>query len=205
MKVDDVDDEPLDLVPFNARAAEIGASLALTSTGWNRIRNEQKRALRDCVEAWALRRECIVDDGVIVGEADGVRVTIALYDVSEALAVVRAEARRPVDVSVVVEPRTLGNELRERFAKAFHIGDPAFDELWHIVSSDAEKARVVLDETCRVAIQELVAVAWCRTLYERGHIEIRLDAENLTGRHVTLATQLAVALGRRELSSSPYR
>jgi hypothetical protein len=204
MKLDE-DDEPLDLVPFDARSAEIGSSFALTSTGSNKIRNEQKRALRDSVEAWALRRECVVDDGIVVGEADGVRVRIALYDISEALAAVRAEARLPVDVRVVVEPRTLAQGLRERFSKPFLVGDPDFDATWHIEATDADAARVVLDETCRFAIQELAALAWCRTVYDRGHIEIRLDAESLAGRHLTVAMKLAVALGRRDLRSSPYR
>jgi hypothetical protein len=204
MKVDE-DDDPLDLVPFDARSAEIGASLELTSTGRNRIHNEQRRALLDSVEAWALRRECLIDDGIIVGEIDGVGVRIALYDVSDALAVVRAEARLPLDARVVVEPRTLAQGLRERFSKPFLVGDPAFDETWHIETSDADAARVVLDETCRDAIGALATIAWCRTLYARGHIEIRLDAENLAGRHLRLAMQLAIALGRRELSSSPYR
>lgn len=34
MKVDD--DDPLDFTPFNARSADIAASLELTSTGRNR-------------------------------------------------------------------------------------------------------------------------------------------------------------------------
>lgn len=204
MKLDE-DDDPLDLVPFDARSAEIAAELQLTSAAWNRVHNAQRRALLDAVEAWALRRECIVDDGIVVGEMDGVRVRLALYDVSDALAVVRAEARLPLDVRVVVEPRTLTQGLRERFSKPFLVGDPDFDTTWHVETTDEDAARVVLDETCRVAIDDLAAIAWCRTLYDRGHIEIRLDAERLAGRHLRRAVQLAVAVGGRAVSASPYR
>lgn len=199
------DGDPLEWTPFDPGPVATLAEVALTATAMNRARNEHKRALHDNVEAWALRQGCVVDDAIVVGEIDGVRMTIALYEVTEALAVVRAAARIPVDVSVVVEPRTLRHDLSDRLSKPFLLGDPELDRTWHIETDDAELARVVLDETCRSSIQELGAVAWCRTLYERGRIEIRLDVEGLAGGHLALAMQLAVALGRVELRSSAYR
>jgi hypothetical protein len=201
----DADEGRRDWAPFSPSPVPGSAQIALTPIGMNRVRNEEKRALHQSVEAWARRQGYVVDDSIVVAEVEGVRTTIALYEITEALAVVRATARMPVDVSVLVEPRTLKHDLGDRLSKPFRVGDPELDRAWHIETDNADLARVVLDDTCRSAIQALGAVAWSRTLYERGRIEIRLDAEGLAGGHVALAIQLAVGLGRIELSASPYR
>jgi hypothetical protein len=93
------------------------------------------------------------------------------------------------------------HRLRARFGgKAFETGDEAFDRGWHI---DTSAAHPMIDEDCRETIRD--AGCWCRAVYERGAIEVRLDADQLAGAHVLSGIELALVLARARSQTTAYR
>jgi hypothetical protein len=168
------------------------------------VEGDSANALRHRTEHWARARGFVIADSMITHTVDGVTALVPLYAITEGTAVVRATAMHPVDVSLAIEPKTWMHRLRARFGgKAFETGDEAFGRAWHIDASDAGAAHQMIDEDCRETIRD--AGCWCRAVYERGAIEIRLDADQLSGAHVLSGIELALVLARARSQTTAYR
>lgn len=143
------------------------------------VEGDTANALRRRTEHWARARGFVIADSTITHTVDGVTAIVPLYAITEGTAVVRGTAAQPVNVSLVIEPKTWTHRLRARFGgKAFETGEEAFDRAWHIDASDAGAAHHMINEECRETVRD--AACWCRAVYERGAIEVRLDAERMS-------------------------
>ena len=83
--------------------------------------------------------------------------------------------------------------------------DAAFDAGWHASASDPSAATQLLDDACRSALREAVKVGWYRATYDKGAIEVRVDAESLAGRHLLAGMDVVAAFARSEIRTTAYR
>jgi hypothetical protein len=163
---------------------------------------EAQRALRLRVETWAKGKGFEIADSHVVREEDGVTVRVPLFDVTDATAVVRATSLLATDLVLVVEPRRWSHRLRDRFGETFTFGDAAFDEAWHVTTSDERAARQVL-EASRGALSAVRA--WTRVTYDAGRIELHLDSDTLAGADILAAMDLVATIARAQIRTAAYR
>lgn len=168
------------------------------------VDGDVKNRFRARVEQWARQRGLPVAESRITVVADGVTLGVALYEITEATAVVRATAAQPVKMSLAVEPTSWMQRLGARFgAASFATGDVGFDRQWHVTASDAGAAHQLLDDDGREALRDVGC--WCRATYAEGAIEVRLDDGRLAGAHVLGGMELALLLGRARVHTTAYR
>ncbi len=203
----------VDDIPFGNRGGDIAAGLAQVTVGAaggeiarHAVQGKEHQAFRARVLAWAAERGFVINDSKLVREMDDVRVEIALFEMTDATAILRSTSiRTATKVSLSLEPKTWQHKLKERFSKPITTGDSTFDAAWHVRASDASSAQQLLDEPSREALRDLAAVAWCRASYEVGALEVRIDVDQLAGRHLLSAARALVTLARAEVRSSAYR
>ena len=202
-----------DDTPFGTQSGDFAAGLAQVAVGAaggeiarHAVQGKAHQAFRARVLAWATERGFSVADSNLVRETDGVRVEIALFEITDATAIVRSRSIRTASkLSLSLSPKTWRHRLLERFSRPIETGDQTFDAKWHVRANDANAAKQLLDEPSREALRDLAAVAWCLASYEVGALEVRVDVDQLAGRHLLLAARVLVALACADVRSSAYR
>ena len=203
MGATDDDDEPF------ALGSNLGSELAGLAGGEHArlgMEADRKRRFKLKVEGWANKRGFAMVEGAIVATIDDAEVRIALFEMTEETAVVRATAPAPARVSISAEPVTQSwtSSLFGRFKKKSAItGDAEFDAGFYVKTSDEAALQQILGEDARGG---LVAMdAWCSVTYTEGRIELRLDSPRLSGAHVRRAIGVVGAMARARVQTTAYR
>ena len=197
------DDEPF------ALGSALGAELAGLAGGEHArlgMEADRKRRFKLKVEGWASKRGLAVVDGAIVATMDDAKVTLALYEMTEETAVVRATAPAAARLSISAEPVTQSwtSGLLGRFKKrSAPTGDAAFDALFYVRTSDDAALQQVFSDDVRAGL--LAMDAWCSVTYADGRIELRLDSPRLAGAHVRRAIEVVGAMARARVQTNAYR
>jgi hypothetical protein len=200
-------DDPLDDIPFRDDTAERRAVAAMIVGGVAMSQSSEARArqaLQDNFLAWGSQRGFARVESHLERTIDGVLVRVPIYEVSGETALVQARtARMPQHLSMSIAPRTWSNRLARKLGLERRLTeDPAFDAQWHVVASDRELARQLVDPRCRSALRGAGEVI---VSYREGAIEVRVGAERLSGADVMRGVEIAVALACAQVASAAYR
>jgi hypothetical protein len=197
-----------DTQPFGDVLAERrGEAAQLIAGEWPRLRVDgaTMRELKAKVLAWSKKRGFRENGSFLETVVDGALVRIPLYEVSSGTAMFYATTiRRPVRLSLIVEPRSWMHALRARLgASQFVTDDDHFNRRWHVKATDADAARQLLNSRCR----ELLGATTdpCRTSYQNGAIEIRMGSTALCGLDILHGVDIAAAFACAEPASAAYR
>lgn len=140
---------------------------------------------------WAERRGFVVDASNITCTEESVTVSVPLQELFEGMALLRATARLPIPASLIVQPKTWLQRHRVFGIRPPVLVDDEFERRWLLDVSDGDAVRRILDERCRAAL--CAGTAWHRLSYREGEIEVRVDADPLTGAHLLEGIDIAVA------------
>lgn len=167
---------------------------------------DRRRRFVQKVEAWAARHGLAVVEGTVVAMVDDVEVSMALFEMTEEMAVLRATALSPASISMSAEPasRSWTSSLVARLRrKSAATGDADFDGAFQIRTSDEPAMRQILAEEVRAGL--LAIDAWCRIAYADGRIELRLDSAALSGAHLRRGLDVVSAMARTRIQKTAYR